>query len=90
MVQTARGPTSEQFRVALAARLTRAADGGSHWLDVVAADLHREVGAYPGKGHRMPACCAAMHALRRAGDEVLEAPPSGQGSRLTIRYKLPR
>jgi len=38
----------------------------------------------------MPACCAVTRAARRAGDGTLDAPPSGQGASLRIRYKLPR
>ena len=85
-----KGPTSVQFRNALNDCLSQAARDGQSWVDIGSRDLHVQVGGYPGAGHRMPACCAAMHAARGQGDEVLEIPPSGQGATLIIRYRLPR
>lgn len=39
---------------------------------------------------RVPICCQAMRKAMRDGDEILEEPPQGDGTRLKIRYKLPR
>jgi Family of unknown function (DUF6884) len=38
----------------------------------------------------MPQCCAVMRSEMMTGDDIVEAPPSGQGARLTIVYELPR
>jgi hypothetical protein len=48
------------------------------------------VGGYPGNNHRMPVCCAAMRAEMRAGDNIVRAPPSGDGANVVIEYRLPR
>lgn len=83
-------PRADDFRAALAARLDGAGREGQPHVDVNSGDLHREVGGYPGPAHRMPACCNVLRAAMRTGDEVIEAPPSGMGASLTIRFKLPR
>jgi 5-methylcytosine-specific restriction protein A len=59
-------------------------------VDINAGELHRAVGGYPGRSHRMPICCAAMREEMRAGDEGVTSPASGYGASLTIRYLLPR
>lgn len=74
----------EDFEQALRALLA-GMTGGT--LTVRAGDLHRAVGGYPGRDHRMPVCCAVMRAAMAPGDEVLAAPPSGLGASLTIRYR---
>ena len=39
----------------------------------------------------MPSCCQVMRAEMQIGaDTVISKPDSGQGTSLTIRYKLPR
>ena len=53
-------------------------------------NLHRIVGGYPGKDHRMPICCNVMRSNILKGDEVLSEPPSGMGASLEILYKFPR
>jgi hypothetical protein len=85
------GRSRDDFDNALAARFREAAASrGADYLDVNAGDLHREVGGYPGRDHRMPLCCAVMRAALRDGDVVLSEPPRGAGSSLLIRYRLPR
>ena len=59
---------------------------GNH-IDLNAGWIHRTIGGYPGKGHRMPVCCEAMDELMIKGkDIVLKAPKKGKGASLTIRY----
>jgi len=83
-------PSVVDFRNALNKILKSAQVRGLPHVDVRAGDLHRQVGGYPGPGHRMPVCCDAMRGTIQAGDIVLEEPPSGLGASLKIRYKLPR
>jgi len=83
-------PTAEEFEVALATILRDAEKHGRDHVDVTSGDLHRRVGGYPGRKHRMPACCGVMRQLMRPGDQVLQQPESGQGASLAIRYCLPR
>ena len=59
-------------------------------IDVKSGDLHRSVGGYPGRNHRMPMCCAVMKRNMKPGDEILQQPPSGEGATLIIRFKLTR
>lgn len=82
--------TTDDFRKALVAELRKATAAGRASTDVQSGDLHTEVGGYPGPDHRMPMCCAAMKGEMRAGDVVIEEPPSGKGANVVIRYRLPR
>jgi len=70
--------------------LDRAARRGMADVDIVAGEVHRAIGNYPGPLHRMPVCCEAMRSLMQDGDEIISAPPKGAGASLTIRYRLPR
>ncbi len=83
--------TADDFRHERVAMFEAAADAGRGAIVVRADDLHRGVGGYPGDDHRMPLCCNVMHAEMVVGvDEVLSAPPSGQGASVAIKYVLPR
>jgi 5-methylcytosine-specific restriction protein A len=83
-------PSVEHFRMALRAQLNRAQKRGLSHIDVKAGDLHRRLGGSPAYPHRIPSCCEAMYAEKRAGDVIITRPPEGKGASLTIRYKLPR
>jgi hypothetical protein len=83
-------PKAEDFRKTLAELLISANELGFVAVEVNAGNLHRRVGGYPGGDHRMPQCCDVMRQEMLSGDEVIDEPPSGQGARLTIRYRLPR
>lgn len=82
--------TTNDFRNELVRMLAKAQTFGFIAVDINAGQIHRRVGDYPGKGHRMPACCAAMLSTMTPDDEIVVQPPSGRGARLTIRYRLPR
>ena len=84
---------TEWCRRVLRRRIRRAELAGAAYIDVRAADLHREVwgaSSYPAPSHRMPVACGAMEKLRQNRDVYLYQPPSGTGARLEIRYMLPR
>ncbi len=83
--------TADDFRAELASLFKAAANVGCGTIVVRSGDLHRAVGSYPGTNHRMPMCCDVMYAEMVEGvDEVLSAPPSGQGASVVIEYLLPR
>lgn len=82
--------TSTDFRVELNVQLSRAQGQQRPYLDVTSGQLHRQVGGYPGNNHRMPVCCNVMRGEMEDGDEILAAPPRGNGATLKIRYWLPR
>ena len=83
--------TADDFRSELAALFEAASKAGRRTMVVRWDDLHRAVGGYPGTNHRMPLCCNVMYAeMVEGADEVLSAPPSGQGASVAIRYVLPR
>lgn len=65
--------------------LEAATEGKKNDLTLRAGDLH----SLKFKD-RMPICCSAMRNELRDGDEILKEPPKGNGTRLKIRYKLPR
>ena len=85
-------PNADDFRNELYRMMLEAMKAGKPNAEINAGELHRRVGDYPGKNHRMPVCCEVMRGALApdAGDEILEQPPSGQGASLTIRYVLPR
>jgi hypothetical protein len=83
-------PTAEDFRRELHAIFTEGERSGASSVTVLAGDLHRRVGGYPGGHHRMPACCQVMRSVMVAGDAVADEPPSGKGASLAIQYRLPR
>jgi hypothetical protein len=78
--------TTEDFRDALRLLFVNAMQSGLPHLDVRSGELHNSVGAQ----NQMPQVCSAMRSMRCDLDEVLESPPKGNGSRLVIRYKIPR
>ena len=83
-------PTAQDFEDVLQEIFDVAQSKNESYTDVVSGDLHRRVGDYPGRNHRMPVCCGVMRRMMQHGDEILYEPPSGQGATLTIRYHLPR
>lgn len=89
-IAVGRSPTSAVFQAVLDALFEEATHVGKSHLDVVAGELHRQVGGYPGHNHRIPMCCGAMRRLLSDGDTILHSPPSGSGASLAIRYCIPR
>ena len=61
---------------------------GEAYVDIVSGDIHRNLGGYPGKNHRMQSCCRAMYEAMNTKDEVLYAPKSTYGATVKIRYYL--
>lgn len=82
--------TVEDFRAELERQLAAAAREGKTSVRISAGELHRAVGGYPGRNHRMPMCCQAMRSVKTDSDKTVESPPKGNGARLTIEYRLPR
>jgi len=85
-------PTADDFRLELFRMMADAQNAGQEFVEINAGKMHRRVGGYPGKNHRMPNCCQVMKALLALDyrDVIVEGPRSGQGPTLTIRYRLPR
>lgn len=83
-------PDHHDFQEKLLRIFRESQKGRNHYIDVNSGDLHRSVGGYPGRNHRMPLCCDVMKKSMESGDRILEEPPKGRGASLTIRYKLPR
>ena len=85
-------PNAEDFKNELHRMMLEAMEEWSESAEINAGELHRRVGDYPGRNHRMPVCCEVMRAALApdAGDVIIEEQPSGQGASLTIRYVLPR
>ncbi len=56
------------------------------YIDITSGDIHRELGGYPGKNHRMPTCCIVMKKLMSSNDMIIYEPKKGKGASLTMRY----
>ena len=69
-------PTAWDFRNKLTVILNVARQKGDAYVDVESGHLHSQVGGYPNSNHM------------RAGDSIVEEPPTGHGATLTIRYRL--
>ncbi len=82
--------TKEDFENKLLEKLREAQEKNQSYVDITSGDVHRSVGGYPGKDHRMPVCCDVMRELMKVKDEIIQQPPSGMGATLVIRYHLPR
>ncbi|GHU69184.1 hypothetical protein FACS189450_01550 [Spirochaetia bacterium] len=78
------------FNAELDRLFSEAEKRGEVVLQINAGKLHRLVGGYPGPNHRMPSCCSAMRTRMRDADQIIQAPPEGDGANLTIEYRLPR
>jgi len=85
-------PTDEDFKLELHRVMYEATQQGDRTVEVIAGNLHRRVGDYPGPNHRMSVCRGVMRGalIPDYGDVVLEEPSSAQGASLRIRYVLPR
>jgi len=83
-------PVAEDFRQALAGFLAEAERDGRAEVEVSAAQLHRALGGYPGRHHRIPICCSVMRAGMRAGDSIVTSPVAGIGPEFSVRFLLPR
>ena len=85
-------PTADDFRTELMRMMREGFRKDAGYVDINAGELHRRVGDYPGRDHRMPNCCQVMRAAidRDVGDRVLREPEGGDGATLTIRCVLPR
>lgn len=79
---------AEVFREELTKILLDAKDQNKEYIDVISGDLHRKVGGYPSKDHKMPTCCAVMKSMMNLKDEIIYQPPKGRGATLHIRYYL--
>jgi len=80
-------PTKDDFEKRLDEILDEARSRGDSYADVTSGGVHRDVGGYPEKNHRMPLCCQVMKKKMGSDDIILKEPPSGQGV-ILIRYFL--
>ncbi|MEG0012964.1 MAG: hypothetical protein RR324_00895 [Cellulosilyticaceae bacterium] len=78
----------ENFKDEIKRLLLEAKEKGKEYLEISAGKVHRNVGGYPGKNHRIPTCCEAMYELKTEKDQIIQSPPKGKGATLKIRYYL--
>ena len=83
-------PDSDAFEDKLREIFNNAKLEGKDFVIVNAEELHREVGGYRGRNHRMPTCNWVMRKHISLGDLIISEPEKGYGASLTIKYKLPR
>ena len=83
-------PTAKDFQSELDNIFASAQQEGKSFIEIKSGDLHRSVGGYPGRNHRIPLCCGVMKRNMKPEDQILRQPPSGEGATLIIRFKLPR
>ncbi len=83
-------PNTDDFQDAIAEMIEEANSKKWPHIDILSGDLHRYVGGYPSRDHRMATCCHVMYRTMQPLDAVLGTPPQGKGATLEIRYRLPR
>lgn len=81
-------PTADDFRQKIEEILARTRREGRESVEICSGDLHRSLGGYPSRNHRMASCCEVMYSMKKSGDIVLQAPPKGKGASLRIKYFL--
>lgn len=78
-------PTAWEFQNHLTAILNAARQNGKSYVDVESGNLHKRVGGV-NSNREIPVCCDVMKRMMRAGDTILNEPPTGDGANLLIRY----
>lgn len=76
-------PTSDDFREYIIQQIRSSFNDR---VELTSGDIHRALGGYPGRNHRMASCCSVMYQLMSGDDVRIAAPPSGKGATVTIRY----
>jgi len=83
-------PDAAAFEFATRIAWKDAETNGSTFVDIESGALHKKLGGYPGRSHRMPDCCQVMKRLMTKEDRILSEPAKGKGATLVIRYVIPR
>ena len=81
-------PNSDDIANEIIKIQNEARNQGCREIQINSGELHRSLGGYPGKNHRMPLVCHIMDQLMTKRDEVICAPPSGKGANKTNLYYL--
>ena len=84
---------TKDFELKLSELLRNAELQKWRFIDISSGNLHQLVGGYPStknEDHVMPICCNVMRKLQKPNDEILHESPSGQSTKLIIRYYIPR
>jgi 5-methylcytosine-specific restriction protein A len=81
-------PTAWDFQNRLIAILNAARHSGKPFIDVESGHLHTQVGEDPKLNDGLPVCCQVMRQMMRAGDSIVNEPPTGEGATLMIRYMV--
>jgi hypothetical protein len=83
--------TAKDFEAEILRQWRTAEISGLADVLILAGDLHRGLGGYPGPKNRMPVCCDVMRRMMDSSvDSILSEPPKGKGASLCIRYRIPR
>lgn len=80
-------PTQDDFHNELVKKMNEARDAGLNTIQINSLELHKSVG-YDSSNHRMPMACQAMYDMMTRRDIIIEKPPKGNGTRLTIMYHV--
>jgi hypothetical protein len=80
--------TAADFRGAIEKLLIEGKSRGMTHIDITSGEVHRQVGGYPGRNHRMATCCDTMRSIMKENDSIISEPPKGKGATLVIRYRL--
>lgn len=80
-------PTHDDFHNEIVKRMNEAREAGLKTIQINSLDLHKSVG-YDSSDHRMPMACEAMYEMMTKRDVIIEKPPKGKGTKLTIQFHL--
>jgi 5-methylcytosine-specific restriction protein A len=83
-------PNTEDFKNEVEHQLSEAGKQGLPYIDLNSGNIHRSLGGYPGRNHRMKSCCAVMRSFMHGSDRIIDQPEKGDGASFTIRFLLPR
>ena len=80
----------QRIRLELQTIFSEIQNEGRTSIVINSGELHRRIGGYPSRNHRIPSCCAAMRSIMQEGDIILENTLRNDGASFSIEYKLPR
>ncbi len=76
-------PTYDDFKSLIISKLK---NPKGEYIELTAGDLHREIGGYPNRNHRIPVCCKVMRDIMTNRDVIINQPPKGNGATFKVRY----
>ncbi len=80
--------STESIKKVVLSLKQQAKNNNLKYIVLTSKEVRDIVGGYVNGNTRYTMCCRAMYFLKGNADEIIYAPPKGNGSRLKIKYYL--